>query len=120
MRRPWTVLLLPLILGACGDRGEHAQEQELPAPEVAEAEAPAPAAAEEPDMAPGSACDAGAAEWAIGQAANEDLLARARDDADAETARFLRPNEAITLEYMESRLNLELDEHGTVISLRCG
>lgn len=119
MRNHWVISLFPLILGACGDRGETIQQQQQQQP-AAEAEVQTPAATEEPGRARASACDASAAEWAIGQVADDELLARARDDAGAETARFLRPNEAVTLEYVDSRLNLELDEYETVISVRCG
>jgi hypothetical protein len=48
------------------------------------------------------------------------LLERARVDAGAASARFLRPNDPITTEYSGSRLNLGLDARDIVRSVVCG
>ena len=65
-------------------------------------------------------CDAKQAQWAIGEPASDDLLERARKAASAGSARFLRPNQPITMEFLGSRLNLDLDAHDVVRSARCG
>ena len=65
-------------------------------------------------------CSAEAAQWTIGQEGSKDLLERARVAAKATVARFLLPNQPITLEYLASRLNLELDGKNLVRSARCG
>jgi hypothetical protein len=65
-------------------------------------------------------CVADRAQWAIGQAASASLLERARVDATASIARFIRPNEAITMEFSPARLNLYLDEHDVVRGVICG
>jgi hypothetical protein len=57
---------------------------------------------------------------AIGQRATPALLERARVAATASTARFIRPNEAITMEYNGSRLNLYLNERDVVRGVICG
>ena len=49
-----------------------------------------------------------------------DLLDRARDAAQASVARFIRPNEAITMEFAPWRLNLGLDAQDVVTSVTCG
>lgn len=87
------------------------QSREAPRPG-----APAPEQPPQPDVR----CDAAAATWAVGQPASPDLLERARVAAQAETARFLRPGEAITMEFIAERLNLELDTEDVVVSTRCG
>ncbi|HEU4689364.1 MAG TPA: I78 family peptidase inhibitor [Vicinamibacterales bacterium] len=69
---------------------------------------------------PQSECEVSRAQWAIGQKASDDLLERARRDAGAKTARFLRPNQAVTLEYAAWRLNLGLDEQDVVKNVSCG
>jgi hypothetical protein len=66
------------------------------------------------------ACEASKAQWAIGERANADLLERARVAAGAGAARFLRPNQAITLEFSASRLNLGLDAADIVRTVNCG
>ena len=73
-----------------------------------------------PIAPPVETCDASKAQTAIGQRASAALLERARVAAEAKTARFLRPNEAVTLEYLGSRLNLGLNERDVVRSVTCG
>lgn len=72
--------------------------------------------------APGmvDSCDAGAVQSLIGQEATEAVVEQARIDAGAETARTLRPGEVVTMEYREGRLNVDVDDDGTITSLRCG
>jgi MoxR-like ATPase len=65
-------------------------------------------------------CDAAKAQFAIGQRASSDLLERARVAAQARSARFLRPNDRITLEFLGSRLNLILNDQDVVHSATCG
>lgn len=65
-------------------------------------------------------CDARAAAGAIGERATRTLLERARVAAGAQTARFLRPGEAVTMEFASGRLNLELDRRDIVVAVRCG
>ncbi len=65
-------------------------------------------------------CDATRVQWAVGQKASDDLLERARLDAGAKTARFLRPNQLITMEFSSERLNLGLDERDVVNAVSCG
>jgi hypothetical protein len=74
-----------------------------------------------PDPPPASgSCNAGQARWAIGQPASADLLERARADAAAALARFIRPNQPITMEYSGARLNLYLNARDVVESVICG
>jgi hypothetical protein len=66
------------------------------------------------------ACDASKAEWMIGQQPTAELLARGAAAAGAEVARYLRHDEMVTMEYHPSRLNVDLDENGTIRAVRCG
>jgi Peptidase inhibitor I78 family len=69
---------------------------------------------------PAATCDATKAQFAVGQAASEDLLERARTAAGARSARFIRPNQPITMEFLGSRLNLNLNEREVVNGANCG
>ena len=69
---------------------------------------------------PRGTCVADKAKWAIGERATRSLLERARVDATASIARFIRPNESITLEYSGARLNLYLNERDVVHGVVCG
>lgn len=65
-------------------------------------------------------CEASGATWAVGQHATDRVVERARLAAGAETARVVRPDEAVTMEFNAQRLNLEVDERGVVQDVRCG
>lgn len=70
--------------------------------------------------APSGSCDETKAQFVIGERASQQLLDRARVAAGAREARFIRPNEAITLEFSPTRLNLNLNTKDVVLSVGCG
>lgn len=93
--------LLPLVLSACASApGTPAAEQ-----------APAPSAGR---------CNAAPAQFAVGRNANAVLENEARTRAGARTARVLRPNQLVTMEFNAERLNLTVDESGRVTRVSCG
>jgi hypothetical protein len=67
-----------------------------------------------------SRCEATAAEFAIGKKASPELLEQARNKAGAQNARFLKPNDMITLEYRSDRLNLNTDNNLVITRVNCG
>lgn len=73
-----------------------------------------------PPGSPSSGCDASKAQFVIAVPATSEVLEQARVAAQAESARFLRPDELITTEYLPSRLNLRLDQRNRVASEYCG
>jgi len=75
---------------------------------------------ERPSPPVSDTCHRDNAQWAIGEQASPNLLERARVAAQAKSARFLRPNQPITMEYLGSRLNLGLDGRDIVRSVTCG
>ena len=87
------------------------------------AQAPAPGAA-----AAGSAaitmnpsdCNADAARSIIGKAVNAELLASAQELSGARRVRVLRPNDKVTMEFDSGRLNVDVDDNGRVMNVRCG
>jgi Peptidase inhibitor I78 family len=101
-----SVFIASLLTGACGSHGEPSTSPPLVAP------SPTPPSS--------GTCDAAKAQFAVAQPASNDLLERARVAANASIARFIRPNEPITLEFSPARLNLGLDKHDVVASVTCG
>ncbi len=67
-----------------------------------------------------SRCEAKAAEFTIGKKASPELLEQARTRAGAQNARFLKPNDMVTLEYRSDRLNLNTDNNLVVTRVNCG
>jgi hypothetical protein len=109
-----TTIAIPLVVAGCG----HALDN-MTGP--SESRPPAPAVPPTVLGPPGATtCIAANAEWAVGSAASDDLLERARVAANASVARFLTPKQPITTEYLATRLNLEIDEIRKVLAVRCG
>ena len=109
--------LLTLCLAACTPKPDE-QEQALAQSEVRAEEAAQPAPPAPPAVA--TACDDSQAQWAVGKKVTEAEVEQARKDSGAETARTLKPNQAVTMEFNANRLNLDLDEAGAVTAIRCG
>ena len=55
-----------------------------------------------------------------GQTLTPDRLARITAAAGARAVRTIRPGDAMTMDYREDRLNVELDGDGRIVRLRCG
>lgn len=70
--------------------------------------------------ASGAACNAEAARDAIGKTATADVVERARTQAGARMARVLKPGQMVTMEYMEGRLNIDVDARNVITNVRCG
>lgn len=91
---------LGLSLGACAT---------APAPDGDAAATPSTAS-----------CNADAAGSALGQQATSEVLEKARTDAGAQAVRTLKPNQVVTMEYLEGRLNVMVDDNNVVTGVRCG
>ena len=72
-----------------------------------------------PPMA-GGACEAGAAQFAVGRSYDAALAERARVASGSRTVRQIQPGMAYTMEFSAQRLNLVTDEAGRVTAARCG
>ena len=65
-------------------------------------------------------CNPEAAGGAIGHEATAAVVEQARIDAGARVARVLHPGQAVTMEYMEGRLNIDVNARNAIVGLRCG
>ncbi len=122
---PTTILIAGLLTSACSSSNKVTSPSSVAPPDPIGSVASPPAdrgpVPPTPPSAPASeSCDAAKAQWAKGQRASNDLLERARNAAQARVARFIRPNEPITMEFLPGRLNLGLDKQDVVISVTCG
>lgn len=117
---------LVLAMAACSPQPPEPEGRELQAQAAAdpaaEAVPPATVAGEGPppagaDMDP---CDPAAVQALIGEQATDDVIEQARIDAGAEIVRTLRPDQVVTMEYRAGRLNIDVDDAGTITGLRCG
>ena len=91
------IVLAPLLLAAC------AQTAQPPAASPSQ-----------------GTCQAGPAEFAVGQVATPTVVAQAQRRAGAQRARVLRPGQVVTMEFDAGRLNLDVDAGDRVTRVRCG
>jgi hypothetical protein len=107
--------LLVTALAACATPSDTDAVASPPvtSPPAAEPSQPAP-------TPPQASCDADAARGAIGQVATQDVVEKARLAAGAQMARTLKPGQMVTMEYHQSRLNLDVNEGNVVTNVRCG
>ncbi|MFL9923526.1 I78 family peptidase inhibitor [Herbaspirillum lusitanum] len=69
---------------------------------------------------PAMRCDAAGAQKLLGRTADADLLAQAQQQAGAASARILGPNDAVTMEFNPTRLNLQTDSKRVIVRVVCG
>lgn len=65
-------------------------------------------------------CDTEAAQGAVGKVATAVAVEQARKDAGARTARVLKPGQMVTMEFIEGRLNVYVDERNVITRVACG
>jgi hypothetical protein len=56
----------------------------------------------------------------VGRQATSEVGAEALRLTRAQRLRWIRPGDAVTMDYREDRLNIDLDAQGRVRALRCG
>ncbi|GGA81685.1 hypothetical protein GCM10011521_20020 [Arenimonas soli] len=119
--RPLSLALAGLFaLSACATPSQDPP----PADESADgfAAAPPPPAMDEAgtnEEAP-MTCDAKAGQWAVGNVADEALVARVKADTGSDRVRVIKPGMMVTMDYREDRVNLDVDDDGKVLTVRCG
>ena len=79
-----------------------------------------PPAEPPPPLPDGLPCSAEGLSGLLGRAANEALGAEAMRRSGAHMVRWIRPGDAVTMDYSEHRLNIHLDERGRVQRFECG
>lgn len=67
-----------------------------------------------------SQCVAEPASWALGKAATNDVVERIRVDTHSQTVRVLRPDQAMTLEFLVERVNVRVNERNAITGVSCG
>ena len=65
-------------------------------------------------------CQADPGQQYIGQTASDEVVAQAKAATGANSVRVLKPGMAATMDFRDDRLNLNLDEHGVIVSVSCG
>lgn len=95
---------LPLLLVACTQTLSSSKHDQVPP-------SPSPITGR---------CNAEPAQFAIGRNADVALENEARTRSGAKTARVLKPNQVVTMEFSAERLNITVDQTGRVTRVNCG
>ena len=74
----------------------------------------------EPAGGPGNRCDASPLGNLVGRDATRALGAEALRRSGARALRWIRPGDAVTMDYREDRLNIHLDARNRVERFACG
>lgn len=74
----------------------------------------------EPPPREGGTCNAESARYAIGKAASEDVVDKARVDSGSSLVRVIAPGMAVTMDFRADRLNLDVNNRNAIIAVRCG
>jgi hypothetical protein len=69
---------------------------------------------------PSGKCSTAALGNLVGRPATAALISRARHRVGATAARTIRPGQAVTMDYREGRLNVNVDSRNRVTSFSCG
>lgn len=80
-----------------------------------------PAASAEPAPPPAAddKCNSAQAAQFVGQHFDDALLARVKAAVGHDTIRVIRPNQPVTMDFREERLNLDLDANDVVTRVHC-
>jgi hypothetical protein len=65
-------------------------------------------------------CQAAKGQWAVGETADEAVMARILADTTSERARIIRPGMAVTMDFREERVNVDVDADNRILAVRCG
>lgn len=74
----------------------------------------------DPQPAAQDTCRPEPAKAMVGQSATAANVERARTLAGARMARVLKPGQMVTMEYLEGRLNIDVDANNVITNVRCG
>lgn len=118
LRFPVALLALVAVTACASPSYGPGESASVAAPTPAETPAP-PETTPPTDEEPAMTCQAEKGQWAIGQIADEALVAKVKADTTSDRVRVIRPGMAVTMDYREDRVNLDVDADNRVTSVRC-
>lgn len=65
-------------------------------------------------------CRAGMVQGFVGRQMSPRVQSQLRARSRSATVRVVRPGEAVTMDYRQDRLTVDIDQRGRIRSLRCG
>lgn len=74
----------------------------------------------QPGAVSSARCDADRASWAIGQEASAEVVERIRVDTGSTQVRVIKPGQMVTMDYIGTRVNIDVDDRNRITAIRCG
>lgn len=68
----------------------------------------------------GDACGSSLVQSFLGLRANQTLRDTIAERSQARVIRWVEPGQAVTMDFSESRMTVELDSDGVIMAMRCG
>ena len=65
-------------------------------------------------------CDAAPVAWAVGRKAEQEVMRKVWQQSGAGLIRPIAPDQAVTMDFREDRINVHLDADNTITRLECG
>lgn len=98
-------VLIPFILSACAtaERNAPYTTEEVPTAEAG-----------------GFECNAESVQYAIGQKTGVELAAKLVRESGAQSLRWLPPRTAVTMDFLQNRLNVAYDDNMVINRISCG
>lgn len=93
---------------------------DAPPPVVDPAPVPPPSASVSPPMAGAMKCDDSKGQTAVGQTATQAVVDKIIADTGSRNARVIKPGQAVTMDYREDRVNINVDAKNVITSVKCG
>lgn len=120
---------LVLSLGACESNPDVGSSAPPPVSDPApsmppssgiSADAPPPVVDYAPPMTGSMKCDDSRGQAAVGQTATQSVVDKVIADTGSRAARVIKPGQAVTMDYREDRVNINVDAKNVVTSVKCG
>lgn len=83
-------------------------------------QAPPPVVDYAPPMAGAMKCNASKGQAAVGQTATQSVVDKVIADTGSRTARVIKPGQAVTMDYRDERVNINVDSKNVITSIKCG
>ncbi|MDQ3056630.1 MAG: I78 family peptidase inhibitor [Pseudomonadota bacterium] len=79
-----------------------------------------PSSSEDPPMTNMMMCDDSKGQTAVGQTATQAVVDKVIADTGSRNARVIKPDQSVTMDYREDRVNINVDANNVIISVKCG
>ncbi|MEO6365836.1 MAG: I78 family peptidase inhibitor [Luteimonas sp.] len=93
---------------------------DAPPPSVDPAPMPPPSSSVSPPMAGTMHCDDSKGQSAVGQTATQAVVDKVIAETGSRDARVIKPGQAVTMDYREDRVNINVDANNLIGSVKCG